>query len=125
VEINRGQILENYLRSNGINLTELAESLPWTVRTMYRHFETPDLSLEKLLEYAKVVQYDFSDQVPEMNALKFRLAEPPSGFKSKERNGVTEAEYYRDKYEKLLEKYNELLEIFNQGLRISGDNQAK
>lgn len=61
----RGEIVEKYIRAN-YTLTKLASLLPFTVRTMYRHFDDPDLPLEQVLEYAKATNHDFSDEIPEM-----------------------------------------------------------
>lgn len=113
----RGSILENYLRKQHVNLTKLAERLPFTVRTMYRHFQEEHLELEKLLEYSQALNHDFSDDIPEMAALKFHLKEPHAPYKLKSNDDIGEAEYYRNKYEQLLEKYNEMLEQYNSVLQ--------
>jgi hypothetical protein len=104
---NRGEILEKYIRANSVNLTQLATKLPWTSKTIYRHFETPGLDIEKVLIYSEALNHDFSDDIPEMAAYKHRVAEPPLDYR-KSKGSLSEAEYYRTKYESLLEKYTDL-----------------
>jgi hypothetical protein len=122
--MHRGKIIEEYLRRNKVNLTKLADRLPFTLRTMYRHFEEEDLQLELILDYSEAVDHDFSDQIPEMEALKFRLREPSVPYSIKEKNKLSESDYYRLKYETLLEKYNEMLEQYNKVLLLKDKKPA-
>lgn len=115
--MHRGKIIEDFLRKNEINLTELSTRLPFTLRTIYRHFEKEDLELEKILSYSEVLKHDFSDEIPEMEALKFRLREPAEPYSIKAKRDVSEAEYYKDRYFSTLEKLNETLEKYNSLLQ--------
>ncbi len=99
------------MRKAGVNLTKLATLLPWTSKTIYRHIQDPDLPYDKLLEYSKALHYDFKEEFPEMESLRKQLAEPYNSYKTGDKE--TEAEYYRNKYEQLLEKYNDMLERYN------------
>jgi len=120
----RGEILENYIRKGNFNLTKLAEALPWTVKTIYRHFQEEDLALDKLIEYSKALKYDFKEEFPELEGLRWIASEPYPPYKNNQ--GVSEAEYYRKKYEEVLEKYNSMLERYNLLLqnRITGQGSS-
>lgn len=107
----------------GVNLTKLAEKLPWTVKTIYRHFEDDDLAYEKIAEYAKATKYPFTEEFPELERYNFRTLEEIPIYKAS-----TEPDYYRLKYEMILEKYNGLLEKHNEliikCLSKSGDSEG-
>lgn len=111
--IRRGKILENYIRKGNVNLTKLAESLPWTVKTIYRHFEEDNLPYDKMLEYSTALKYDFQEELPELAAMRLRMNEPMASYKNQVGNKISEAEFYRKKYEEVLEKYNNMLERYN------------
>lgn len=107
--IQRGKILESKLRQLGINLTKLSDKLPWTVKTIYRHFEENELPYEKIAEYAKAVKYPFTEEFPELEKFNYNSIDEIPIYKES-----TEPDYYRLKYEMLLEKYNGLLEKHNE-----------
>jgi hypothetical protein len=106
--IHRGKILEETLRKQNTVLTKLADRLPWNVKTIYRHFEVPDLSYEKIGEYAKATNYSFTEEFPELEKFNFRAIKDIPQFSES-----LDPEYYRLKYELLLEKYNGLLEKYS------------
>lgn len=104
----RGKILEEVLRKQGINFTKLSEKLPWTVKTIYRHFEEERLPFEKIAEYAKAIHYSFEKEFPELEKFNFSSMEEMPLYKT-----VNDVEYYRLKYEQMLERYNNILEKYN------------
>lgn len=107
--IHRGKILEEVLRKQNSVLTQLAIKLPWTVKTIYRHFEEADLSYEKIGEYAKATKYPFTKEFPELEKFNYKsIEEIPNYSESLDR------EYYRLKYENIMEKYNVLLEKYSE-----------
>lgn len=108
----RGEILEKYIRTEKVNMTKLANKLPWTVKTVYRHFLEEDLALEKLQEYARALKYDFKKEIPELEAVKNLMTEPYPSYKQPSGDTNTE-DFYRNKYEDVLEKYTELLVKYN------------
>jgi len=111
--IHRGEIIEQYIRKHRLNLSKLAESMPWTVKTMYRHFKEPYLHYDRVLEYARVLGYDFHKEMPELKAFNWLLREPEEIYQVSPSKGENEAEFYRKKYEETLEKYNDMLERYN------------
>jgi hypothetical protein len=110
--VNRGAILEKYIRKEKVNVTQLSQKLPWTVKTIYRHFLEEQLPLEKLAEYARALKYDFHVEIPELAALKYVAKEPPVPYKT-QGELPTDEESYRRKYEDVLEKYTDILVKYN------------
>jgi len=108
VLIHRGEILGITLRKLNLNLTKLAEKLPWTVKTIYRHIDERDLPYEKIAEYAKASKYPFTEEFPELEKFNYNSKEDLPIYKDS-----TDPEYYRLKYEMLLEKHSRLLERYN------------
>lgn len=106
--IHRGKILEETLRKQNVVLTKLADKLPWSTKTIYRHFEEQDLSYEKIGEYARASKYPFTDEFPELEKYNYRSIQDIPNYSQS-----TDPEFYRLKYENLLEKYNGLLEKYS------------
>jgi len=110
--INRGAVLEKYIRKERVNVTLLSQKLPWTVKTIYRHFQEEQLPLEKMAEYARALKYDFHVEIPELAALTSIVKDPQAPYKTQsEVNGDEES--YRKKYEDILEKYTSILVKYN------------
>lgn len=72
-------------------------------RWIYNVFEMPDLSLDLVLEFGKILHYDFSDEIPQIANRTTILNDMEVPY------GVNKAEYWKTKYYSLLEEYNELL----------------
>jgi predicted transcriptional regulator len=106
----KGEIIERAVRSSGISVTELARRLKKSRRYVYNLFEKPDVPVETILQIGKFIHYDFSKEIltPEYNVKEFK-----EGINSINDNnadaGYKPAEYWKNKYLKLLEKYNQLL----------------
>src|SRR5690606_27012512 len=77
--------------------------------TVYRHFDDQDLSIDYIIRYGKVLDYDFSKYFPEI----LNVIQEPSIEYRKEKLTYSELEdemqRWKDKYIQLLEQYNELL----------------
>ncbi|WP_432328852.1 hypothetical protein ACRQ5D_10660 [Mucilaginibacter sp. P25] len=110
--VNRGAVLEKYIRKERVNVTLLSQKLPWTVKTIYRHFQEEQLPLEKMAEYAKALKYDFHSEVPELAALKNVVHDPYVPYKTQSETNNDELDYRR-KYEDVLEKYTDILVKYN------------
>ena len=72
---------------------------------MYLMFENSNLSLDIVLQIGKIIHYDFTDEIKEFNPSQKVLEKSSLDSKKEESN----AEYWKNKYLKLLEEYNELL----------------
>lgn len=99
----RGEIVERVVRDSGIPLTKIAKKMGKSRRWIYNVFEMPDLSLDLVLEFGKILHYDFSDEIPQIANRSSILDDREVPY------GVNKAEYWKGKYYTLLEEYNELL----------------
>lgn len=101
----RGEIIKQAVYKSGYPITELAKRLGKSRRWMYLMFENSNVSLDIVLQIGKIIHYDFTDEIKEFNPSQNAINEPTSSYKNEESN----AEYWKNKYLKLLEEYNELL----------------
>jgi predicted transcriptional regulator len=104
---NRGEIVERAVKENGLPIKKLAEKLKLSRRTIYNYFNTPDLSLDIILEIGKFIYHDFSDEITELKNIRPYVAEKEHQYSSEG------SEYWKNKYLVLLEEYNALLKKVN------------
>ena len=72
---------------------------------MYLMFENNNVSLDIVLQVGKIIHYDFTEEIKEFNPYQNAVDEPTADYQKNE----SQAEYWKNKYLKLLEEYNELL----------------
>ena len=101
----RGEIIKAAIYKSGISITEIAKRLGKSRRWMYLMFENNSVSLDIVLRIGKIIHYDFSKDIKEFSPPKKVLHEPPTVYEKE----VLVADYWKDKYLKLLEEYNVLL----------------
>lgn len=111
----KGETLRSLVDKSSLNLSQIAKKIKFSRSTIYRDFEKPDLSLDRLVQYGKVLEIDMSKYFPEILGI---TSEPPAGYNSPKSYNelLDEAKYWKDKYIDILEKYNSLL---NEQLNIS------
>lgn len=97
----RGEILKEAIYKSGVPITELAKRMGKSRRWMYLMFENSNVSLDIVLQIGKLIHHDFSKEIKEFNPNSTIVNEPPTVYEN--------AEYWKDKYLKLLEEYNLLL----------------
>jgi hypothetical protein len=68
-------------------------------------FENSNVSLDVILEIGKIIHYDFTEEIKEFNPFQKAISSFSTAYEKEEHN----AEYWKNKYLKLLEEYNELL----------------
>ena len=100
----RGEIIREAVYKSGFTITEISKSLGKSRRWMYLMFENSNVSLDLVIKIGKVIHYDFSEEIKELNTT------PVTNSIVKEENDV---EFWKNKYLKLLEEYNELLKKSN------------
>ncbi|MFZ4670826.1 MAG: hypothetical protein ACOYLT_02315 [Flavobacterium sp.] len=100
----RGEILKEAIYKSGIPITELAKRMGKSRRWMYLMFENSTVSLDLVLQIGKIIHHDFSDSIKELST-SLKGNESPTAYEKEAFN----AEYWKDKYLKLLEEYNLLL----------------
>ena len=68
-------------------------------------FENSSVSLDLVLQIGKLIHHDFTDEIKEFNTVSTIVDEPPAIYG----NEPPAADYWKDKYLRLLEEYNVLL----------------
>lgn len=114
--IDRGNLLRTIVEENGIPISKLMKKIGYKDRaSYYAHISKPDLSFEILNNYARALNYDLRQDIPEISNF---MAEDP------------EMEYYMDpesleeaivllgklriKFSQLMEKHLKLIEENNR-----------
>lgn len=101
----RGEIIKEAVYKSGISITELSKRLGKSRRWMYLMFENNSVSLDIVLQIGKIIHHDFSKDIKEFSPSEKILEEPPTVYEKE----ASAADYWKDKYLKLLEEYNWLL----------------
>ena len=101
----RGEIIRKAVYNSGLTITEIAKSIGKSRKWMYLMFENSNVSLDLVLKIGKIIRYDFTADFKELSTSARIKSE---SFVATEEN-ETNAEYWKNKYLKLLEEYNELL----------------
>ena len=101
----RGEIIKAAIYKSGVPITALAKRLGKSRRWMYLMFENSNVSLDLVLKIGKIIRYDFTADFKELSTSARIKSE---SFVATEEN-ETNAEFWKNKYLKLLEEYNELL----------------
>lgn len=100
----RGEIIKDAVYKSGYSITELAKKLGKSRRWMYLMFENSNVSLDLVLQIGKIISYDFTNEIKEFN-----LFQSPIGESTDYQLNESQADYWKNKYLKLLEEYNEIL----------------
>lgn len=100
----RGEIIRKSIYNSGYTVTEIAQSLGKSRRWMYLMFENSNVSLDIVLQIGKIIHYDFSDEIKELNNSPKTIEKVSLDYDKNE-------EFWKNKYLKLLEEYNDLLKI--------------
>lgn len=101
----KGEILKRVLDERGVSITWLAEKINKTPRSLYNWFENPFVSIDKFIEIGKVINYDFSNDLPELSSI---VSEPGAHYSK----SILTSEEANARYFNLLDKYTRLLEDY-------------
>ena len=100
----RGEILKEAIYKSGIPITEIAKRMGKSRRWMYLMFENSTVSLDIVLQIGKIIHHDFSYSIKELTT-SLKVNESPTAYEKEE----ISADYWKNKYLKLLEEYNVML----------------
>jgi len=106
----RGEIIREAIYKSGVPITELAKRMGKSRRWVYQMFENSNVSLDVILQIGKIIHYDFTEEIKEFNPSQKIISSFSASYEKEELN----AEYWKNKYLKLLEEYNELLKRKNE-----------
>jgi len=101
----RGEIIKGAIHKSGYTITQLARTIGKSRRWMYLMFENNNVSLDIVLQIGKIIHYDFTEEIKEFNPYQNAVNELATDYQKNE----SQAEYWKNKYLKLLEEYNEIL----------------
>jgi hypothetical protein len=101
----RGEILQKAVRKSGIPLSKVARLVGKSRTWLYNQFESQDVGLDVLLEIGKVIHYDFTTDIDELNRIS-QLAGAGLADEDAEQYPAETAEYWKNKYLQLLEEFN-------------------
>lgn len=108
--IHRGKILHEILKNHPRRIKDIVEDAGYKYGTFYKHKNNPELSLEIIAKYGKVIDKDFSVEFPEMaNFPSLALVE--TSFSNRGSVDLKkELEDLKEKYSSFLNKHNAILE---------------
>lgn len=110
MEKHHGQIVERIVRRSNMSLSELSKHMGVNRRSVYNWFNLPRIKPEILYRLGHVIEHDFSHEFPEcfcsddFKKGSGRVAPSSDGDVSVH---LTDEEFWKDKYIRLLEKLNE------------------
>jgi len=111
-----GHIIERYIRSNCISISEIARRLDISRPTLYNWFESKQLSADIIVKIGLATSHDFSEEFPEV--LAHRSYEMDKEV-LKDINGLEQNSdpiyYWMERYIRLLEKINQ--KLINNNIR--------
>lgn len=113
--VHRGQVLKKAADESGLTVETIVERMHYASRnTFYNHTRREDLSVAILKRYGRVLGYDFSQDIPEVEDYGIKetdvnyLTEP----KTKE-EATRQRDFYLKLYMSQLEEFRKLLEEYN------------
>ena len=101
----RGRLLAIAVEGTGLNKEEVAKRAGYSRSAYYKHIENPELEDHILIAYGKAMNYDFTEQIPEMPKYLLDAAD-----KQEKEELIRQRDHWKDKYVELLEKYNKCIE---------------
>jgi hypothetical protein len=108
IVIHRGEIVEKAVRESGFSIVQLAKRMHKSRKWVYNSFENSQLPLDYVLQIGKIIHYDFSLEITEIQRPGRGLllvGVPEVGHVNPEET----LEYWKSKYYNLLEEYTEIL----------------
>ncbi len=106
--IHRGNVLKAVVKRSDLHISQIVKRMGYSRSSYYIHIADAELAFEILERYGKVLNYDFSEEFPEM--IKYISFEVPEADSKNVDQLAKERDRWRDKYFNLLEKYNVFLE---------------
>jgi len=111
--IHRGEVLKAAVSKSGQKIKPIVKKAGYSRSSYYNHIEEPELDLSILEAYGKAMQYDFTEDIPEMN--KYVFEDPTAKYVPRNfEEAVKQLEQLRSRYDQSNEKHNQLIEKYNQ-----------
>ena len=101
------------VKKSGQKVDIVAKKAGYRRSTYYNHIREPELGWEKLEKYGIALQYDFTEDIPEMN--KHILQDAPAKYTPRTfEEAIRQLDKVRNKFDQLNEKYIQLIEEHNE-----------
>ncbi len=110
-KLDRGQVLATAVEASGIKKEEVALKAGYSRSAFYKHVENPNLDYHIIMAYGKALNYDFTQEFPDMPRYEIHDAETfYNSTPTTREEMLMQRDYWRDKYYELLEKYTGMIE---------------
>nr|WP_199079272.1 helix-turn-helix domain-containing protein [Pedobacter sp. ASV19] len=108
--MHNGEIIELIIRRDRMNISELSRKLNVSRKSIYNWFKQEHLSIEIITKLGNLLHHDFVYDFPEKyEELHHHLTNAKEAAEHVNGTDVNSAEYWRNKYIKLLEIYTGML----------------
>jgi hypothetical protein len=105
----RGEIVNEKVQKSGMKLKTITEGMDISRPTWYSWMDDPNLGYDKILAIGKIINYDFSQDFPDL-APQAIAKEPDADYKKTTLpECLRERDEWKDIYINLLEQYNQVL----------------
>lgn len=110
----RGNIVKDAIEKSGYKKVRLCNELKISRPTLDRYLEDENLDLDFILKLSRIINYDFSNEIPEVKEMADDSIEELDEKLLKDVNNIFELKklviHYKNKYFDTLEKYTNILE---------------
>jgi predicted transcriptional regulator len=106
--IHRGEIFQKAVLKSQLSITRVAKLLGVSTRQIYKLYEKEKISNETLVQYGKILGYDFSRDIPEL--VEFIILKEPQEVY------ITNAQY-REKYFALMEEHLQTIKKLEEAMK--------
>lgn len=111
--IHHGEILKAAVKESKHKVETITKKAGYSRSTYYNHIREPRLDWKVLERYGIAMQYDFTEDIPEMG--KYVLQEPQGKYIPRTfEEAIRQYEQLRHKYDQLIEKFTLLSEEHNE-----------
>lgn len=109
----RGQFVREKARELRVTMPVLSKRMSRSLGALYRDFNDPRLSFDRIYAFGKALRFDFSEDFPELKNYKpvqedqesIAVLSEVSRWKDEAYFNLKKAEEWKDKYIELLEKW--------------------
>jgi AcrR family transcriptional regulator len=110
-KIHYGEVLRDVADKSELTITQVAKKAGFNRTTFYNHILNPDLPYHILERYGRVLKFDFTTKIPEMQKFK-NFEDPAVLYQTPDtiEEVLLQRDIWRDRYYELLEKYNKVIE---------------
>jgi hypothetical protein len=108
--VHRGETLQAAIGKSDLTIKQITTRAHFSRSSYYNHIADPNLPIEVLVKYGKVLKHDFTQDIPGMEKYQFNDEIVPRPQPKTFDEAIVDRDYWRDKYIQLLEKYNAVME---------------